>query len=294
MTFRSGFIAIVGPPNVGKSTLLNRLLGTKVAIVSPKPQTTRTRLLGIHNGPECQIVFIDTPGIHQSHTPLHRSMVASAEAAILEVDLVLMMIDMFHPEDPEIDLVLKKLKKAEKPVYLIINKIDSGAKEALLPIIANFQERYPFEAIIPVSALQGDGIPQILSEIKSKIKVGPAFFPKDMQTDQPESFLIAEIIREKIYLLTKRELPYACAVTIDELKESPVKALLNISAKIHVERDSQRGILIGRQGQMIKNIGQAARLELEKILNTKIYLELTVRVEKNWSHDPKALRKLGY
>ena len=294
MTFRSGFIAIVGPPNVGKSTLLNRLLGAKVAIVSPKPQTTRTRILGIYNEPECQIVFIDTPGIHQSHTPLHRSMVASAEATIAEVDLVLMMIEMPRPEGPEIELVLQNLQKVQKPVFLIINKMDCGAKEALLPIITAFRERYPFEAIIPASARQGDGIELIFSAIKDKIKPGPAFFPPDMRTDQSDSFMIAEIIREKIYLLTKRELPYACAVTIDQVQESAAKNLLHISAEIHVERDSQRAILIGHQGKMIKEIGRAARLDLEKILSTKIYLELRVRVEKKWSRDPKSLRKLGY
>ncbi|RPI78659.1 MAG: GTPase Era [Desulfobacteraceae bacterium] len=294
MNFRSGFIAIVGPPNVGKSTLLNRLLGAKVAIVSPRPQTTRTRILGIYNEPECQIVFIDTPGIHQSHTPLHRSMVASAEATIAEVDLVLMMIELPRPEGPEIELVMKNLQKAQKPVLLIINKMDCGAKEALLPIIAAFQERYPFEAIIPASVRQGEGIEPILSAIKDKIKPGPAFYPTDMRTDQSDSFLIAEIIREKIYLLTKKELPYACAVTIAQVQESADKKLLHISAEIHVERDSQRAILIGRQGTMIKEIGRAARLELEKILGIKIYLESRVRVEKKWSRDPKSLRKMGY
>ncbi|MEJ2726699.1 MAG: GTPase Era, partial [Deltaproteobacteria bacterium] len=192
MTFLSGFVAIAGPPNVGKSTLLNRLLGTKVAIVSPKPQTTRNRILGIYHGEWCQIVFMDTPGIHRTRTALHESMVASAQAALQEVDIIAVMIEMPHPEDREVPRILGNLKKVKKPCLLVINKIDLGPKKAVLPIIETYRGRHPFEAFLPVSALPGDGLEALLEELKSLLKPGPRFFPRDMKTDQSESFLISE------------------------------------------------------------------------------------------------------
>jgi GTP-binding protein Era len=292
--FLSGFIAIVGPPNVGKSTLLNWLLGTKVAIVSPKPQTTRNRILGIYHGDGYQMVFIDTPGIHETRTPLHKSMVASAQEAFHEVDIVVIMIEMSRPNDPDISLILRNLKKIEKPSLLIINKIDAGPKEALLPIIDSFSQLNVFDAIIPISALKGDGVKRLLEELRSRLKPGPAFFPEDVKTDQSDSFLVSEIIREKIYLHTRQELPYSSAVTVDKMEEIPEKNLISITARIHVESDSQKVILIGQKGRMIKSIGQSSRRELEKILGTRIYLDLMVRVEKNWSRDTRALRRLGY
>jgi GTP-binding protein Era len=292
--FLSGFIAIVGPPNVGKSTLLNRLLGTKVAIVTPKPQTTRNRILGICHGDGYQMIFMDTPGMHRTRTALHKSMVASAQEACREVDVVMMMMEMLHPDDRDVSLILKNLKKLEKPVLLIINKIDMGSKETLLPIIDGFSKLRVFDAIIPISALKGDGIQGLLEEIKSRLRPGPAFFPEDIKTDQSDAFLISEIIREKIYLYTRQELPYSAAVTVESIEEIPEKGLMSISAQIHVESDSQRVILIGKKGRMIKTIGQASRRELEKIFGTHVYLDLRVRVEKNWSRDTRALRRLGY
>lgn len=292
--FLSGFIAIVGPPNVGKSTLLNRLLGTKVAIVTPKPQTTRNRVLGIYHGDGYQMVFMDTPGIHKTRTPLHKSMVASAQEACREVDIIMMMVEMLHPDDPDISLILKNLKRIEKPLLLIINKIDMGSKEALLPIIEAFSKLQVFDAIIPISALTGDGIKGLMEELKSTLRPGPAFFPEDMKTDQSDAFLVSEIIREKIYLYTRQELPYSSAVTVDRIEEIPEKSLVSIWAQIHVESDSQKAILIGKKGDMIKSIGQSSRRELEKIFGTRVYLDLTVRVEKNWSRDTRALRRLGY
>ncbi|MGD9033343.1 MAG: GTPase Era [Desulfobacteraceae bacterium] len=292
--FLSGFIAIVGPPNVGKSTLLNRLLGTKVAIVTPKPQTTRNRILGIYHGDGYQMIFMDTPGIHKTRTALHKSMVASAQEACREVDVVMMMMEMLHPDDRDISLILRNLKKLEKPVLLIINKIDMGSKETLLPIIDGFSKLRVFDAIIPISALKGDGIQGLLEELKSRLRPGPAFFPEDIKTDQSDAFLISEIIREKIYLYTKQELPYSAAVTVEGIEEIPEKGLMSISAQIHVESDSQKAILIGKKGRMIKTIGQASRRELEKIFGTHVYLDLRVRVEKNWSRDTRALRRLGY
>lgn len=292
--FLSGFIAIVGPPNVGKSTLLNRLLGTKVAIVTPKPQTTRNRVLGIYHGDGYQMVLMDTPGIHKTRTALHKSMVASAQEACREVDIVMMMMEMLRPDDPDISLILGNLKKIEKPVLLVINKIDLGSKEVLLPIIDEFRRLQVFDAIIPISALTGDGIERLLEELKSRLRPGPAFFPKEMKTDQSDAFLVSEIIREKIYNYTKQELPYSSAVTVESIEEIPKKGVLSISARIHVETDSQKAILIGKKGHMIKSIGQSSRGELETIFGTHVYLDLRVRVEKNWSRDTRALRRLGY
>jgi GTP-binding protein Era len=294
MKFLSGFIAIIGPPNVGKSTLLNRLLGKKVAIVSPKPQTTRNRILGIYHGNGYQMVFLDTPGIHKTRTPLHKSMVASAQGAFYEVDIILVMIEMLRPDDPDISSILKTLKTTKKPSLLIINKIDMGPKEKLLPIINSFSQHHDFEAIIPLSALNGDGIEDLLKELKSRLKHGPEYFPEDMETDQSESFFVSEIIREKIYLHTRHELPYSSAVSIERMEKVPKKKLISISALIHVESDSQKAILIGHQGGKIKAIGRSSRLELERVFGTRIYLDLMVRVEKNWSRDARALRKLGY
>ena len=294
MSFLSGFIAIVGPPNVGKSTLLNRILGRKIAIVSPKPQTTRNRITGIYHEPGCQMVFLDTPGIHRTQTPLHRSMVHSAQSAFKEVDLLVLMIEMPHPQPTEIPLILSSIRKSKRPSVLVINKIDKGPKEKLLPIIAAYSEALPFKGIIPISALTGDGVERLVGELKSMLREGPAFFPEDVQTDQSEIFLVSERIREKIFLHTRQELPYSSAVTVERLEEVPEKDLLSISAKIHVETESQKGILIGKGGKMIKQIGQAAREDLEGFFGSRVFLELLVRVDKNWSKDPRALRRLGY
>ena len=293
--FLSGFIGIVGPPNVGKSTLLNRLMGKKVAIVSPKPQTTRNRILGIYHGKYYQMAFLDTPGIHKTRTPLHNSMVSSALKALSEVNILIVVIEISRPDDPEISSILRNVKKAKKPVILVINKIDTGLKESILPVIDSYARRYSFiDAIIPISALKGDGIERLLKELKKNIKPGPQFFPKDITTDQSDTFLVSEIIREKIYLHTGKEIPYSSAVTVERMEEIPEKGLLSIWAIIHVESKSQKEILIGHRGTKIKDIGRASRLELEMMFRSRIYLELFVRVEKNWSRDTKAIRRLGY
>jgi len=294
MTFVSGFVALIGPPNVGKSTLLNALLGRKLSIVSPKPQTTRNRILGILNQDDAQIAFLDTPGIHASQTALHRSMVASALAALNEVDLVVLLVEADRPERPEFDLILTNLRKVPRPALLAINKIDKLPRQRLLPVMDRWHRRHPFEALVPVSALTGQGLAALLGEVKKHLTVGPPLFPSDMITDATEALLVAETIREQVYRLTQKEIPYAAAVTVEHMEDVPPQDLLRIHACIHMATPSQKGIVIGRGGSMIKAIGTAARKELEAAWGRKVYLELAVRVEKNWTRDAKALQRLGY
>lgn len=295
MSFLSGFIAIIGTPNVGKSTLLNRLLGQKIAITSPKPQTTRNRILGIYNEDDCQMVFIDTPGIHQTRSLLHKSMVGSAKSSLGEVDIILLVVGSEEPaNNSELNIILRILGKTDKPAILTINKIDLLKKENLLPIIEIYSKMNRFDSIIPVSALYGDGFETLMWELKKKLSPGPQFFPTDMVTDKSEEFLIAEIIREKIYYQTREELPYSCAVNIEKINEDPEKNLLVVMATIFVEKVSQKGIIIGKNGSMIKKIGRNARMEMERMFSSHVYLELFVKIEKNWSTNTKSLRRLGY
>ena len=294
MSFLSGFVAIVGSPNVGKSTLLNRILETKLAIVSPKPQTTRNRIIGVFHGKGYQIVFMDTPGIHKTRTALHRSMVESALSTFHEVDIVLLMIEIGTGHDPDTLSIIGKLKGVKKTCILVINKIDLSPKAQLLPLIDRFSGLYPFAEIIPISALTGEGVDILLEKLKQRLRPGPQFFPDDIETDLPETFLVSEIIREKIYLNMRQEVPYSSAVTVERMEEIPEQNLLTISARIHVETESQKGMLIGKGGRMIRTIGRSARLDLEKMFAVRVFLDLVVRVEKNWSKDAKALRRLGY
>jgi len=293
MSFLSGFIAIIGPPNIGKSTLLNRVLGKKIAITTPKPQTTRNRIVGIYHRDDYQIVFIDTPGIHRTRSLFHKSMVSSAKASLEEVDIILLIVG---PEsvDDEMNIIFSLLRKTDKPVILAINKIDLIRKENLLPLIESYSKLHYFDAIIPISALYGDGLDVLNEELKKRLTPGPQFFPPDMITDKSEAFLIAEIIREKIYYEARDELPYSSAVIVERLEEDPARKLLVVMAVIYVEKQSQKGILIGKNGAMIKRIGRKARIEIEKVFNIKVYLELVVRVKKKWSRDTRSLRKLGY
>jgi GTP-binding protein Era len=292
--FLSGFVALVGAPNVGKSTLTNRLLGEKVSIVSKKPQTTRNRILGIVHRQNSQIVLVDTPGVHQAKGLLNRFMVDTALSALTDVDLVLFIVDASRPDPDAEAAVTGALAKRSTPVFLVLNKIDLVEKEALLPLMEKWASVRDFDEVIPISAKTGAQVDLLLDLVEKRLPQGPPYFPPDQLTDAPERFLAAEMVREQVFELTGQEIPYITAVTVEEYKEQQAPPLVRISAVIHVERESQKGILIGKKGAGLKRIGTAARLEIEKALGVKVFLSLFVRVEKNWSKDPQAMRRLGY
>ncbi|KAF0220632.1 MAG: GTP-binding protein [Geobacteraceae bacterium] len=292
--FRSGFVSIIGRPNVGKSTLLNRIMGEKIVITSDKPQTTRNRIQGIHNLPGGQIIFIDTPGIHPAKSKLNKYMVETALSAIRGVDAVLFLVEADVPAKREESQILDILAGVKCPVILVINKIDKVAKESLLASIAAYATCYPFKEIIPISAINGDGVERLVDAVYSFLPEGPLYFPDDILTDMPERFIVAEIVREKVFRLTRDEVPYSVAVVVDSFKEREDGGLISISATINVERDSQKGIIIGRKGEMLKKIGIEARLETERLLGTRIFLELFVRVRKGWSENAQMMKEFGY
>jgi len=291
--FRSGYIAIIGRPNVGKSTLLNRILGEKVAIVSPKPQTTRNRITGIRTTEASQIIFLDTPGIHQGHSLMNRRMVDTAMQTLDEVDGVLWLLDSHDKIKHEEERIAETLRGVETPVLILLNKIDLVSKGKLLPLMERCAQLLPGKEIVPVSALKGEGIPLILDIVEKWLPEGAPFFTEGEYTDQSERFLASEIVREKVFLLTREEIPYGVAVTIDEFTEKEDKNLIVISATIHTERDSHKGILIGKRGAMLKEIGQQAREELEALLGCRIFLDLFVRVDPNWTQNPHLLTEMG-
>ncbi len=296
---RSGMVAIVGPPNAGKSTLMNNLLGQKISIVSHKPQTTRNKILGVVNGDGYQIVLLDTPGLHKARQPLNREMVRIAMESLKEVDLILYMIDVSLPlpekVEREQDLALmEQMDGVASPVILVLNKVDLLEKESLLPMIQRYSELYPFHCVTPVSALSGDGTDDLVTEIVTLLPLGPKYFPEDIPTDASERFLAAEIVREKVFLLTGQEIPYSCAVTIESFQDDEKKHLTTIHASIILERGSQKGIVIGKGGKKLKSIGIAARKDIEKMLGQKVLLKLWVKVKKNWSKDERFLKELGF
>jgi GTP-binding protein Era len=292
--FKSGFISIVGRPNVGKSTLFNRLLGDKIAIVAEKPQTTRNRILGIKNVEGGQLIFLDTPGIHQGRSELNQRMVRTAIASGRDADILLFLIEATSPLLEKDQQMIESLRGSSGIPFLVINKIDLVKRKNLLPIMDQYQKLHPFKEIIPLSATTGEGIDILLDEILKVLPESPPYYPEDMVTDQTERFWVSEIIREKVIHQSYQEIPYSTAVTIEEFKEHPEKNLVVIKGTIHVERDSQKKILIGKGGQKLKNIGETARKEAEAFLGTKIFLELWVSVEKNWTQNPQALNRLGY
>ncbi|HXY23651.1 MAG TPA: GTPase Era [Candidatus Acidoferrum sp.] len=290
--FHSGFVAILGRPNAGKSTLVNRLVGQKIAIVTSKPQTTRNRIQGIVTKPEGQIVFIDTPGLHVPETALGRQMMQEVAAAVEGIDVLLLIADASRMEPHADELLLERARRFPGKTILALNKIDRLPKPKLLPLIDMFAKQFGFAAIVPISAVKGSGCDELLGEILKQLPEGEPYFPEDQVTDQPERFLAAEIIREKAIQIMYHEVPYALAVFVEKFEETP--KLLRIEAVMNVERDSQKKILIGHKGETLKRIGTEARKELEAILGAKVYLGLFVKVATDWREDPQKVRELDW
>ena len=290
--FRSGFITVVGRPNVGKSTLINAVTGMKIAAVSDKPNTTRNRILGIRTLPEAQLVFIDTPGIHKARGKLGKAMVHTAMSAVEEADVILMMIEVKDPFGKGDRFIIGNLPK---PAILIINKIDTVKKGEILRIIDESRKfEGKFLEVIPLSARNADGISELLDIVVGYLPEGPKYFPEDTITDQPERFLAAEFIREKIFQLTREEIPYKSAVVIEEFRDVPEKGLVRISAVVYVERMNHKGIIIGKKGEMLKTIGSLAREDIEKVLGAKVFLELWVKVSEKWTERENLIKDYGY
>ena len=292
--FRSGFVAIAGAPNVGKSTLLNRILGEKISITSQKPQTTRNRILGVAHRPRGQIIFIDTPGVHEAKDALNLRIVNVALSALADADIILLVANVMHPNIPAQTLLIKTLKKQKHPVILALNKIDLIAKPLVLKAIDTWSKLFSFHEIVPISARVGTQVERLLEVMDRALPKGPPYYSEETLTDMPERFIAAEIIREKVFRLTGQEIPYSSVVTIDEFSETESNRLIRIFATIHVERDSQKGILIGKNGGKLKQIGEAARMDIERMVGIQVFLKLFVRVQKNWCTDTKALSRFGY
>ena len=292
--FRSGYVAIAGTPNAGKSTLLNRMLGEKISITSKKPQTTRNRILGVLHRPEAQMVFFDTPGVFQAKDKLNTRIVDTAFSAVADADLILVVIDVAQPDTKAERFLIKRLQAQNKPVVLALNKIDLVEKSGLLESIEKWADTYQFRDMVPISAKNGVQIDELILAMVSALPKGPPYFPKDTLTDVSERFLAAEMIREQVFRLTGEEIPYATAVTVDVFKEKNKGNLVKIEATIHLERDSQKGIVIGKSGRKLKQIGVQSREQIEHMLGTKVYLKLFVRVQKNWRKDTRAIRRFGY
>ncbi len=287
----SGFVSVVGRPNVGKSTLINRVVGQKVAIVTPRPQTTRNRILAVANTSRGQIVFFDTPGIHKPQHQMNRLMLESALLSLRRVDLVALMVDITQSFGGGDRYVLELMKKVRVPRFLVINKVDQVPKTDLLPVIEDYRKLHDFTEIVPITALTGDNVSLLVELFEQHLPEGPPLFPEDTLTDLPERFFAAEIVREKILLFVREEVPYATAVRIDSWEDG--KDLIRIEASILVERDSQKGILVGKKGSMLKKIGSSARKDLEQFLNTHVYLGLHVKVREHWRENRRILSELG-
>jgi GTP-binding protein Era len=292
--FKSGYVAIAGTPNAGKSTLLNRMLGEKISITSKKPQTTRNRILGVLHRPDAQMVFFDTPGVFHAKDKLNRRIVDAAFSAVADADLILVVIDVAQPDINAERLLVNRLRDQSKPVVLALNKIDLVEKSGLLESIDKWADTYQFHDVVPISAKAGTQINELILAMVSVLPQGPPYFPEDTLTDASARFLAAEMIREQVFRLTGEEIPYATAVTVDTFKEKSRGDLVKIEATIHLERDSQKGIVIGKSGGKLKQIGVQAREQIEHMLGTKVYLKLFVRVQKNWRKDTKAIRRFGY
>lgn len=292
--FKSGFISIIGRPNVGKSTFLNRVIGQKIAIMSDKPQTTRNKVQGVLTTNNSQMIFIDTPGIHKPKHKLGDFMMKVATNTLKEVDLILFMINAVEGLGQGDQFIIEKLQTTKTPVFLVVNKIDQLHPDDLLPLIEKYQKLYPFTAIVPISALEGNNVETLLEQIKEHLPEGPQFYPADQVTDHPERFIISELIREKVLHLTREEIPHSVAVAIDSIKKMDNSDTINVMATIVVERDSQKGIVIGKQGKMLKEVGTRARLDIENLLGSKVFLEMWVKVQKDWRNKASQLRDFGF
>jgi GTP-binding protein Era len=291
--FKSGFIGILGRPNVGKSTFFNTVLGDKISIVTNKPQTTRNRISGIKNFPDAQLIFLDTPGIHEPKNPLNRAIVKAARETIGNVDILLMLVEANSDVRHHDLLIIESLRSVKVPVFLVINKIDLVEKKYLLPLIDKFSKLYNYKEIFPICALNGEGVSDLINTLKDNLPEGPRLFPEDILTDATERFIASEFIREQITLFTKQEIPYSSVVVIDSFKEDEDKNLIKISATINVEKESQKAIMIGKKGIMLKNIGTQARKQMENLLGARVFLELFVRVRKDWTNSERMLTEFG-
>ncbi|MFJ7637245.1 GTPase Era [Peribacillus sp. NPDC097206] len=292
--YKSGFISIIGRPNVGKSTFLNRVIGQKIAIMSDKPQTTRNKVQGVLTQNDSQMIFIDTPGIHKPKHKLGDFMMKVATNTLKEVDLILFMINAEEGYGRGDEFIIEKLQSVNTPVFLVVNKIDTMHPDDLLPIIEKYQKLYPFAAVVPISALEGNNVDTLLAQIKEHLPEGPQFYPADQVTDHPERFIISELVREKVLHLTREEIPHSVAVVIDSIKKMDNSDTINVMATIIVERDSQKGIVIGKQGKMLKEVGSRARVDIENLLGSKVFLELWVKVQKDWRNKASQLRDFGF
>lgn len=292
--FKSGFVALIGRPNVGKSTLLNTFVGQKVAIISDKPQTTRHKIQGVYTSEKAQIVFIDTPGIHKPKHKLGRWMTDLARRTLKEVDLILFLVDADNGYGKGDQYIIEHLKDVKTPVFLVVNKIDRVHPDQLLPFIDEYRKKHDFTEIIPISALHGNNVNTLTNEIVARLKPGPKYYPNEMVTDHPEQFIIAELIREQALRFTREEVPHSIAVVIEQIEAQKEKNVVVIQATIVTERPSQKGILIGKEGRMLKKIGQNARKEIENLLGSRVFLELWVKVQKDWRNKDRLLRDFGF
>ncbi|MGG0176274.1 GTPase Era [Gottfriedia acidiceleris] len=293
-SYKSGFVSIIGRPNVGKSTFLNRVIGQKIAIMSDKPQTTRNKIQGVFTEDDAQIVFIDTPGIHKPKHKLGDFMVKVAQESIKDVDATLFMINANEGFGRGDEFIIEKLQGSRSPVILVINKIDTIHPDQLFDLINKYKDLFQFAEIVPISALQGNNVDRLLKVIKTYLPEGPQYYPANQVTDHPERFIISELIREKVLHLTREEVPHSIAVIIEQIERRPEGNAIYVNATIVVERSSQKGIIIGKQGSMLKEVGKRARLDIENLLDTKVFLELWVKVQKDWRNRMSQLRDLGF
>jgi GTPase len=292
--FKSGFVSIIGRPNVGKSTFLNHVIGQKIAIMSDKPQTTRNKIQGVYTTPESQIIFIDTPGIHKPKHKLGDFMMKVAQNTLKEVDLIMFMINADEGYGKGDEFIIEKLKQTNVPVFLVVNKIDKVHPDQLLPLINKYRQLYAFKEVVPISALEGNNVTTLLDQIQGLLPEGPQFYPADQVTDHPERFIVAELVREKVLHLTREEVPHSIAVVTDLMERRESGNAVYVQATIIVERASQKGIIIGKQGKMLKEVGKRARVDIEALLGSKVYLELWVKVQKDWRNKMINLRDYGF